>query len=238
MHCNANNVILSFTISYKGARRIRDRLGTVISTFPRHLAQRASLNLLPRIKPTRARGVAQSIKSRCGRTSSSEFRSSHGSQSSEGFPFGRGSLGWPPSGSNCSVEPNASHQNRQNNPIFTQPAMATAVATPPTTEGPVPPALAHIPLPETRKNTIFFFSPEGPHGLLSNFAASAFKINGVSWRTVEHYYHVRPIQRHLSGSIGIEGWNSHFSDRIPNAWPGWTQNLVSCLTPFFLSLPC
>lgn len=73
--------------------------------------------------------------------------------------------------------------------------MATAVA--PASEGPVPPALVVVPLPETRRNAIYFFGTQGPHGHLSNFSASPFKINGVSWPTVEHYYQVRSNSKQI-----------------------------------------
>lgn len=53
-----------------------------------------------------------------------------------------------------------------------------------------PPAMSVVPLPDSKKNAIFFFGTQGPHGALSNFSPHAFSINGVLWKTVEHYYQV------------------------------------------------
>jgi len=67
--------------------------------------------------------------------------------------------------------------------------MSAAVSA--TGEGPevaLPPAMTVVPLPETRKNAIYFFGPQGPHGALSNFSSHAFMINQVLWKSVEHYY--------------------------------------------------
>lgn len=55
-----------------------------------------------------------------------------------------------------------------------------------------PPAITHVPLPDSEDNAIYFFGTSGPHGALSNFAFTPFRINGVSWSTVENYYQVRP----------------------------------------------
>jgi hypothetical protein len=65
--------------------------------------------------------------------------------------------------------------------------MSISVASAPP-ESALPPALTAVALPESRKNSIFFFGTQGPHGFLSNFSAHSFAINDVKWHTVEHYY--------------------------------------------------
>lgn len=43
--------------------------------------------------------------------------------------------------------------------------------------------------------TIYFYNADEPFGALSNFSRSGFRLDGLDWPTVEHYYQLLALIR-------------------------------------------